>query len=340
MIKRSDGRWQEALTITQNGRKVQKYFYGHSKQEVLRKVAAFREQQEKGRTFLAVAEDWWKEAEPELAVNTLRGYRPALARAKEHFGTSYIRAIRPSDYSAFLKKFVKDKNAADKTARTQLLVLNQICKYAVDNSDLETNPVRDLTVPKGLKKETRKMPSDDDIKRVKDSVGCTFGLFAYFVLYTGCRRGEALALTWDDIDMEKRTVSVTKSVYQKSNTPMLKEPKTEAGKRPIPLLDRLYAVLVPSTGLLFPDPKTGGLMKETHFQRLWEAYAEESGVTCTPHQLRHAFATMLFEAGVQEKDAQDILGHAQISTTHDIYTHIREQQRERVRSQILNIDIN
>lgn len=339
MTKRKDGLWQTEITIAIDGRKKRKCFYGKTKAEVYAKIANFRQGIETGRTFDEVAVDWWEETRPTLAVNTLRGYRPAVARARAEFAERPIRSLRASDFSSFLRTFVKEMDAADKTARTQLLVLRQICKYAVDNGEIESNPARDVSVPKGLKKETRSMPSDDDIKRVKDHIDAPFGLFAYLVLYTGCRRGEALALTWDDVDITNRCIYVTKSVYQDRNTPLLKSPKTEAGKRVVPLLDRLYAVLHPAEGLLFPDPKTGGLMTEMHFQRLWKAYATQSGVSCTPHQLRHAFATMLFEAGVSDKDAQDILGHSQISTTRDIYTHIRNQHRQKINAALLPIDI-
>lgn len=339
MTKRKDGLWQETMTVEERGRPVRKFFYGRTKAEVLRKVAAFEEARQKGRTFREVAEEWWADAEPGLAPNTLRGYRPAIARAKDRFGDSYIRAIKPSDINTFIRDFTKQHQAADKTVRTQLMMVNLICKYAVSTGDLEANPARDISIPKGLKKESRMLPSDEDIKRVKGAENCTFGLFALLTLYTGCRRGEALALTWDDIDLENRLISITKSVYQQSNTPMLKEPKTEAGRRTVPLLDRLAERLKPGRGLLFPDPKTGGLMTEMHFQRLWKAYAAESGVTATPHQLRHAFATMLFEADVNEKDAQEILGHAQLSTTRDIYTHIRDQRRQKTYTQLRAMDI-
>jgi integrase len=185
------------------------------------------------------------------------------------------------------------------------------------------------------------MPSDEDLRRVKSSADCTFGLFALFALYTGGRRGELLALTWEDVDLEARTIEITKSVYYVGNNGHIKEPKTAAGYWVVPILNALYTVIKDrrGSGLIFRDPITGGLMRNMSFTRIWAKYAAESGVTATPHQLRHAYATMLYEAGIAPKDAMELLGHAQLSTTEDIYTHIREQRRALIRKQLLDVDI-
>ena len=66
--------------------------------------------------------------------------------------------------------------------------------------------------------------------------------------------------------------------------------------------------------------------KEGKNGRVYESTTWEADIT--PHQLRHAFATILFDAGIDVKDAQEILGHASIQVTRDIYTHIRQQRRE------------
>lgn len=321
------------------GQKKVKYFYGKTKKEVLEKISAFREEQSTGRLFSVVADEWWEEHEKDLAANTKKQYRPALARLKTAFGSTPIRQLRPPHVNRFLQEQARTHHWAQKTAKTQLMVANLICSYAVKMGDCDYNPARELEVPKGLTKKERQMPSDEDIKRIKTSRGCTFGDFAYWLLYTGLRRSELLALTWEDVDMEAREITVNKSIYQVNNKVYVKPPKTEKGNRIVPLLDRLAAVITPGTGLIFPDYKTGGYINENHFQTLWEKYRRESGVSCTPHQLRHAFATMCFEADIDESDLQYILGHAQISTTKDIYTQIRKQRREKVQAKILGIDL-
>ena len=202
MVKRKDGRWQEQMTITEGGRTRQKYFYGRSKKEVLQKIRAYQEEQERGPLFETVADEWWEMHEPTLAYTTTKPYRPALRRAKDHFGKTYIRQIKPTDINRFLMDFIREQHAAQKTAKTQLMVVNLICKYATANGYIPFNPARDISVPRGLAHEPRDMASDLDLARIKDSTDCTFGMFAYWILYTGLRRGELLALTWKDVDIK------------------------------------------------------------------------------------------------------------------------------------------
>ena len=337
MKKRKDGRYQEEITVKVNGRKVRKVFYGRTKTELNRKIMAFREEQERGKLFSEVADEWWDLHEPTLAYNTTKGYKPALARAKLFFGKTNIREIKAPDVNRVQVDFIRSNHAAQKTAKTQLLVINQICKYATANGYIPYNPARDISVPRGLTHNPREIISDEDIKRVKASTDCTFGMFPFWILYTGCRRGELLALTWEDVDIKGRTIWITKSVYHDSNSPKVKEPKSAAGKRGVPLMDKLLEQIEPGRGLIFPNDD-GGILTEMQFQKLWAAYTEESGVSCTPHQIRHGYATMLFENGIEVKDAQELLGHAYASTTQDIYMHIRQTRKEAVKKQLLAVD--
>lgn len=340
MTRRKDGRWQQKVTLEVDGRPVTRYFYGKTKAEVLRKVNAWTAEVERGRTFQAVADEWWAITLDEIAHNTSKSYRPAYNRARLYFGDAPIKGVRPVDIRKFITEFVRETGAADKTARTQLMIVNLICKHALNCGDIDANPAIGITVPKHLPKNGRELPSDEDLRRVKSSWGCAFGMFAYWALYTGCRRGELLALTWEDVDLDTRTVYINKSVYFVSNTPHIKEPKTLSGFRSVPLLTALYDRIKDhkSTGLIFPGAD-GGLIKNMEFQRLWKAYATESGVTATPHQLRHAYATMLYEADIPARDAMELLGHAQLSTTEEIYTHIRERRKEQIKAALLDVDI-
>ena len=133
LTQRKDGLFQEVMTI--NGKR--KYFYGHSKAEVLRKIKDFKEAQENGLPFQTVVDLWWKEHEQTLAYNTIKSYKPALERAAEEFFDVGIKSITPADISTHIKRF--SKSHADKTVRTQLMVYNLIFKYAVSEGYVEQN---------------------------------------------------------------------------------------------------------------------------------------------------------------------------------------------------------
>lgn len=337
MTKRKDGRWQESITVEELGRPKRVFFYGHTKAEVLRKIADFRQVQESGRTFAAVAEEWWQSAEGGIAPTTAKSYRPAKVRAVDYFGESRIRTLRPADIHRFMNEFVRTNAPAQKTARNQLSVLSQIFAYAVRQGDCDANIVRDISIQRGLKSTKRSTPSEDDVERIKQCYDLPFGMFAYWLLYTGMRRGELLALTWEDVDIQDRIIHVNKSVYYINTVPHLKAPKTTNGVRDIPIPLKLLDKLKPSLNLVFPG-SNGKLMPEYEVRRKWDAYCKASGVNCTPHQLRHLYATALFEAGVDELDAQDLMGHADIATTKRIYTHIRDERRRLTYDKLITID--
>ena len=107
----------------------------------------------------------------------------------------------------------------------------------------------------------------------------------------------------------------------------------------VPLMSALRKRLQPGEGLIFKTT-LGSYIAEKQFQRLWGRYAQQTGLTCTPHQLRHAYATMLFDNAIEAKDAQELLGHAQLSTTQNIYTHIRDVRRKKTRDKLIDVDFN
>lgn len=102
-----------------------------------------------------------------------------------------------------------------------------------------------------------------------------------------------------------------------------------------PLLPHLPKVLGADKYLFSPD-KGGTPLTESEYARLWKNYVLSTGISCSAHQLRHSYATLLFETdGVELKDAQTLLGHSTAAMTQDVYTHIRDTRQERT-AQLLN----
>ena len=203
-----------------------------------------------------------------------------------------------------------------------------IFTYAAVHDIILSNPAEQVSVPRGLKKTSRRAPTEEEIEIVKANVNKPFGLFYFFILYTGCRRGEALAIQFKDIDRENKVIHITKSLYHKSTRPEIKTPKTDAGKRDVPLLDILADQLPEGkpNDFLFGGEKP---IYSTKVQRLLKAYQKETGLEITPHYLRHGYATILYDAGIDIKTAQGLLGHADFQMTMGTYTHISASRAQK-----------
>lgn len=330
MKKRKDGYYRASKVI--DGK--QKWFYGRSKNEAIKKMEEYS-QKSASPLFKDIAAEWWDVHSEELAYNSVKPLYPAYKRAVDEFGDMNITDITPSDVSRFIRDFAK-LGYADKTTRTQLGAVNMIFKYAINYVGIDmVNPARDVQVPRGLSKKKVTLPSDEDIQKVKESVDLDFGLFPFMLMYTGLRKGELLALRWEDI--KDGFITIDKSVYYESTIPKVKLPKTERSVRRVPVLDKLSPFITGKKGIIFNEK--GKYMPPQSFLRKWRNYCNSTGIKCTPHQLRHCFATMLYEGGISHKDAQYLLGHSQLSTTMDIYTDIRHQREKEMAENIKSMDI-
>lgn len=354
MIKRTDGRWQDQIKLP--GMTKPKYFYGKTQREVTRKMAAWKQEQVAGKSFEKAADAWDAYHAEQVTYNAAVAYRAALKRTKEHFAGRQLQDIGPDEIHAFLR-YLAGKGYARRTVQLHLDLLKMTYDYAIVQRWTDSNPCGAVKLPSGLPKGKREVPTNDQLQKVREGLGQEFGLFPFILMYTGMRRGELLALRWEDIDRENRVIHISKSVYFEGITPRIKEPKTEAGKRSVVLLDALYEVLPEEgKGYVFggerPLTKTEldskwlnwcrsmGLVHKTRERRCkgrkpGEVYEFLTDApTLTAHQLRHAFATTLFEAGIDVKDAQDLLGHSSIQVTQDIYTHIRKERRQATAAKI------
>ena len=326
MKQRSDGRWLKVRSI--NGKKIN--FYSTAKTEkaaikdIENQMLLYIEKQNKAKKFKECAEQWRVEHEPEVSYKTWQGYKAHYNRAIQEFGEFDITEIATSDIQLYINKLSK-KGYSYKTVKYALNIISMIFDSAIMNRAVKSNPCNYVKIANNLPRKERELPEDKEIEKVKQSLNCHFGDFAYLLLHTGIRRGEALALHVDDIDFENRIIHIRRSVYFKSNRPELKDPKTKAGTRDIYLLDPLIPILKKKKGYIFGE---NAPMSEQAFRRAWERYIKESNVKITPHQLRHAYATILYENGISEKSAQKLLGHADIKTTLAIYTHISEKRNQ------------
>ena len=336
MKRRKDGRFQKVITI--NGKK--HFFYSTAatsraaEKDIANQLLAYKEAGEKGKLFTEVAEEWENKHLPKLEYNTSRRYKSLLKHATSHFKGTYIKKVKPSDIERYLGDFAA-KNYTTKSIKDILSVVRLVFKYAYINEYVTSDPTQYIQPPKGKKSVQREALTDKEIDVVKKSINCTCGLLPYFLLYTGLRKGEALALQYKDINRKRKEISVTKSIYHDGNKPYIKDTKTASGNRTVILLDNVAKVLPKGNKNGYIFSKTGKEpMSNSWFQCQWAAYCKETGLNITAHQLRHTYATILFEANIDVKDAQNLMGHSDITTTRNIYTHIRENRLQSTAQQL------
>lgn len=284
-------------------------------------------------TFADAVDEWERQHLEEISYKTAEAYTAPTRRLKEQYGARPVSDITAADVAAYLSVLGK-KGFSKRSVQMHRDILNMVFNHAIVAGHITANPCAAVSMPRNLPSHKRDLPTDEAIQAVENGADVPFGLFALVCLYAGLRRGEALALTYEDIDRDAGVIHVTKAVEFVGNNPHLKTPKTVAGYRDAILLDALAAVLPEDgTGLLFPRPD-GGLLTKIQYRKRWAKYCEAIGYEITAHQLRHGFATILYEAGVPDKDAQELLGHSSITVTRDVYTHIRQSQRKDTASRL------
>ena len=160
----------------------------------------------------------------------------------------------------------------------------------------------------------------------------------YLELTTGLRRGELTALLWTDLDVEARTLTVSKSAGRLKGEVRVTQPKTANSVRTICLPQETVDLLMqehekrPSNPYMFPSPVTGRMYGPDCIGRLHKTLLRKAGITeSLPfHGLRHTFATLAIQQGVDVKTVSNILGHYSAGFTLDTYAHVTGDMRKEV----------
>lgn len=238
--------------------------------------------------------------------------------------------------------------------RTILADNKRILQYGVALQLLPFNPARDIIQPKVkvTLKEKVKHLSDGQLKQLMDYLSAlpldyknyTYSTLIRFLLATGCRIGEAQALEWSDIDLDKGTVNINKN-YQ-PNIQNVTTPKTKKSLRTISidkttlLMLRMYkarqrqefrAVGLEDSNLIFSTPVADYIARSS-LQLFLDRCLEGANLPrFTFHAFRHTHASLLLNAGITYKELQYRLGHSTITMTLDTYSHLsQEKEKEAV----------
>ena len=338
MKQRKDGRWEHKITI--KGKRVS--FYSSesterkAEKDIQRQLIEYQTSSTGDCPFEDIAERWSNNHCQRIPYTTWKKcYRASYNVVIDEFKGEKIAGITAPVADRFLRQQIS-QGKSQKTISTIKTVLSMILDQAILEGLINYNPVKNLKLPSNLPKTPRRIPTDDEINIIKQSWE-GFDLLPYFLLYSGLRISEALALTDKDIDRERKVIIVNKKIVHDDNVPLLiHQTKTAAGQREVILLDRLSEKLPEFKGILFDY--NGGYMTKRKLQGDWYKWQSRLGITVTAHQLRHAYATLLYESGVDVKTAQALLGHSDIKMTMDVYAELRGRQLDTARDKLNRYD--
>ena len=360
--KRSDGRYcaQIYLGRDENGKRQYKSVYGKSPAELKEKETAVRLQLGRGLDVLSQrdsfdtwADDWLRLKEKEgITCRQMDNYRRAVKLWKDELQGYEIGQVRADDIERVLIGLT-DQGLSQRTISLYRSTVRQIMQRAVGRV-IPANPEEQVQLAAvGRKEEQRRALTDEEQQWIWDTPHRAQPV-AVIMMLSGLRRGELAALTWNDVDLKERTITVNKVIeYDSNGVPNLRHvTKSAAGMRTVDIPQRLadYMAGLPRDNLLVIHSARGGVMTESAWLSLWASYMRVLNIkygTRTPadlermksgkpgpkvfdmtippitmHWLRHTFCTLLYLAGVDVVQAGAQMGHADVSTTLWIYTHL------------------
>lgn len=309
---------------------------------------------------------WLKEyVEINCRIRTKQIYELNIKRIKSFIDNCKLSTLSPAMLQKFINKLYTSKYALNtkNSIRTTLIgALN----YAVHPLEyIKSNPLTYIKTPKAALDEKTKIKTitKNEFNRIIETFGDIETRYILLMLgyYTGARLGELTSLTWEDIDLKNKTISINKTLttyYTKEKTEyILGKPKNNSSDRTITIGDTIVKILknhkkwqmenklkygeyytlytIDQENKLVPGSKNeinlvstnedGKIYDKYSIQYLNSSIRKKLGIDFTFHYLRHTHATLLLENGANMKDIQERLGHSNISTTMNTYAHVTDK---------------
>lgn len=288
---------------------------------------------------------------------------------KNDIGNSKVTDIKKADLQVFYKKLA-DKGYADSTIRQyDSCMIMPLFEMALDNDIIRKNPAKGCMKEYNGKKHTKEALTLTQQQALLEFAKESKRFSIYFPLFTvmfstACRRGEIMGLTWDDVNFRDRTISINHQLIYKNFGDGFKfhysEPKTEAGRRIIPMTSKCYHALMKQKeqqlilgvdksievaglcnfvftslrGTPFMPANLNNLLKALVEQ--YNEYETERAkkqkrdpvllpdISC--HSFRHTGCTRLAEAHIDIKTLQEFMGHSDIKVTMNVYNHVDNER--------------
>lgn len=381
MKKRKDGRYQMNVYVglDKNGKKVYKTIYGRTQAEVKSKASAIKLKIGKGidvlnenMPFSELCERWLQYKKPLLKEKQYNSYKTNLKPFDVLGDTSVIKLVK-SDFQTIINEYAAlnprtHKPTSKKTLRDFRLTARQVFDFAVENRILDYNPVAYVEIPKDAPKQERRALTEEEQRWIIETPHRA-QLPAMLMMLSGLRLSEALALQWQDIDLEKSQIFVHQKLVMKGTPHIEQGGKSKNSSRTVNIPKILVDFLKKQGKHKQSDylvlTANGRLFSDTAWRRLWESYLCDLNLKYgdfseyenkpkskydphgtpfviekfTAHYLRHTFATNLFFCGQDLLYVQQQLGHAKPETTLNIYTHLVQTNQIQKTNKIIDFNV-
>ena len=365
--KRKDGRWEGRYTAgydPKTGKRIIKNVLGKTQAEVKQKLSTAMEAckaVDVVRSDDYTVAEWLRTwfalyAKPNIRPTTARSYQGSMElhiiprigciKLNKLTGRDIQKLYKDLMENGRLRKAQKSKQPglSSTTVRGIHMMLHNALDRAVKERLILRNPTEDCIIPK-VQKQEMKILHPEDMKAYLEAAEKRGVLpMFYLELVSGIRKGELVALRWEDLDVEHRTISVSKQALGGLGKELVvNRPKTENSIRAISIPQDAVDLLVqahekhPENPYLFPSPLTGGMYHPDSVVNLHKKILKDAGLEHIRfHDLRHTFATMALQNGVDVKTVSNMLGHYDAGFTLRTYTHATRQMQEQAAKKMGN----
>ena len=306
--------------------------------------------------FVAFVNEMWLPLQirgGDAKPSTVAFYEFMAKPITDYFNGAVLQEISPVEiqkYLTYLRTEYKTRSGkplSPKSLRHQYVTLHVIFGYAAEQEMLVKNPMEKVTAPKKDKNPVDAL-TKEQAKRLfalLPTLPLDFHCMMNLLVTSGIRRGECIGLKWSDIDEKNRTISVSRNVvYNPRGGVIISTPKTAKSVRTVPIMENTLRLLQEYRKQMQAEHPSTILKNAFIFPRKEDIFAphDPSAVTrrvkrfmklngfpdLSPHDLRHSCATLLLSQGADIKSVQEILGHADASTTLNFYVKADLQQMQ------------